>query len=140
MKSFKEYNNSIITISKLLLESKNDISLSDFIESVSSYNNIDDALYHLDDKYAEFYIKNINNKKLQKELKKLKLLENWNTEINADQNLGMSPKPEKIKKIHYKGHYIVLKFDPNVGWVPYISFKNVTKSLQFIKNLFDDYA
>ncbi len=122
---------------KKIQEQKSKISIFDFVYAVNSYSNLDTALENLPNEYIEFYIKNMNNKALNKELKKRKLIENYDWEV-MDRNLGMSPKPDKIKKIQYKGNYIIFKFEPGIGWVPNVSFRSISQATKFIKNLYDE--
>ena len=134
MKSFKNYIKPNL---EDLYEGTN-VSMKDFIKAVNSYSNIDDALASLPDEYTEFYIKNINNKDLSKELKKLKLVEDW--EYSPDQTTQMSPQPGKFKRIHYKGDYIIMKYTEGQGWTPYLTFRSISKALRFAKGLADEYS
>ena len=137
--SFKKYiqETDIKSIIESIIVNEN-ITIKDFIKSVNSYSSLDDALENLSDDYIEFYLKNMNNKALNKELKKRKLIEFYDLEQN-DLNVGMSPKPETVKKIHYKGNYIVLSFDPVKGWVPGVSFRSISKATKFIKKIYDEF-
>jgi hypothetical protein len=137
---FKEYKELKI-LNELCKNSLNEsINKSDFIQGVSKYSSLDDALMNLPDEYTEFYFKHINDKKLEKTLKKLKLVENINEVTDVltyDVTVGTSPQDQKFKRIHYKGEYIVIKYDERFGWIPSISFRSIPKALKYIKKVFD---
>ena len=126
---FKEFN-------KQLAEN---VTYKDFITKVKGYSSIDDALLHLSDEYTEWYLLNINNKILNKELKKLKLEETEKTKetelTEDDLTLGYAPQPKKItKNIKYKGQYITVSYDPDLGtWFPTIRFRSISTALKYIK-------
>lgn len=117
------------------------VTLSKFIKNVSSYSSLDDALAHLDDEYTEWYLLNINSKKLNSELKKINLVENLHNLYNLDDNktLGFSTKEKPlIKQIKYKGQYITVEYNRELGsWFPAIRFRSITTALKYIKNQVD---
>lgn len=138
MESFKGYIKPDL---ESLYEGTN-VAFNDFIKSVNGYSNLDDALLHLPEEYTEFYLKNINNKKLTKELEKrnlIEMVENWNTEYSPDQTTAQSPEPSKFKRIHYKGEYIILKYEDGIGWIPFLGFRSITKALKYAKELADEF-
>jgi len=138
---FKEYK-KLRVLNELCKNSLNEkVNKSDFIQQVSQFKSLDDALSHLPDEYTEFYFKNINDKKLEKTLQKLRLVENINEVtdvITYDVTVGTSPQDQKFKRIHYKGEYIVIKYDERFGWIPDIGFRSIPRALKYIKQLFDD--
>jgi uncharacterized protein YihD (DUF1040 family) len=113
------------------------INLKQFIQAVNSYSNLDDALENLPEEYIEFYLNNMNNKDLNKNLKRLKLQEEF--EPYQDQTLGTSPSSTKFKKIHYRGEYIILKYDSRWGWIPAMSFRSITQATKYIRKLADEF-
>ncbi len=138
MKSFKNYVNRMETlIENITINEK--IKMSDFIKSVNSHSSLDDALENLPDEYIEFYLKNMNSKKLKSELQKLKLTEDEDYEIKQQQTLKTSPDSDKYKKIHYKGEFIILRYDERWGWVPQMAFRSITQASKFIKNIVDTF-
>ncbi len=138
MKSFKNYINRMETlIENITINEK--IKMSDFIKAVNSHSSLDDALENLPDEYIEFYLKNMNSKKLKSELQKLKLTEDKDYEIKQQQTLKTSPDSDKYKKIHYKGEFIILRYDERWGWVPQMAFRSITQASKFIKNIVDTF-
>jgi uncharacterized protein YihD (DUF1040 family) len=115
------------------------INLKEFLKSVNSYSNLDDALEHLPEEYIEFYLNNMNNKQLNSSLKKLKLQEDFEDLTDLTRTLGTSPKEDKYKKIHYKGEYIVLKYDDRWGWMPAMTFRSIVQATKYIKKLVDEF-
>jgi uncharacterized protein YihD (DUF1040 family) len=112
------------------------MTLKDFIEGVQQYPDLDTALENLPDEYIEFYLKNMNTKSFNKALKKY-LNEDYEPEFT--QTLGNAPIGYKYKKIHYKGEYIILKYDPRYGWVPSMSFRSIVNATKYIKKIADEY-
>ena len=120
---FKEYNSIILA---------EGVTQKDFINQVKKYLSIDNALKYLQDEYIEWYLLNINNKKLQKELKSSNLQE-------EELTTGYAPEPYKIRKnIKYKGQYITVSYDPELGtWFPTIRFRSIVSALKYIKRTVD---
>jgi hypothetical protein len=139
-KDFKQFIESKIEIKEQEQIDESSLSMDDFILKVKLFNSLDDALLHLPDKYTEFYLKNINNKKLDKELKKLNLTESEEEyEFYKTVTTGVSPEEKKYKKINYKGQYIILTYDKRWGWVPNVSFRSIKNALEYVKNLADEF-
>ena len=119
---------------------ESNLSMKEFIDQIKKFRNVDDALEKSPEAYTEFFIKNINNKKLSSELRKNNIQE-------SDQDYGLSPVsttgsapvPGKIKKIRYKGDFIILKYDSALGWIPNVSFRSITQALVYIKNVADEF-
>jgi hypothetical protein len=124
-----------MSFKSILTEGK--ISIKDFIIAVNSYTNLDQALEELPDEYVEFYLKNINNKQLNKELKKLKLVEDY--EVYDKRTTTDDPTNNRFKKINYKGEYIILTWDQRYGWIPQVSFRSIAKATKYIKKLADEF-
>ena len=122
-----------MTLKEYILNEETNIKT--FIKNIKKYKDLDTALLKLPDEYTEFYLKNINNKELNKQLKKLNLVEDM--EQSKNQTLGTSPTPGKFKKLHYKGHYLVLKYDEDLGWIGTPSFRDITSTLRYVKKLAD---
>ena len=122
---------------KLEALQESQISLNQFIQAVNSYSNIDNALENLPDEYIEFYLNNMNNKSLNKKLKQMNLIEEY--EEYDTRTTAVSPEINRFKKIHYKGEYIILKYDPRWGWVPAMSFRSITKATQYIRKLANEF-
>jgi hypothetical protein len=108
------------------------VNMNDFVKKVSSFSNIDDAMLSLPDEYVEWYLLNINNKKLHKLLKKLNINED-------DLTLGYAPSRTRIiKNIRYKGQYITIEYDPELSnWFPSIRFRSIVSALKYIKKEVD---
>jgi uncharacterized protein YihD (DUF1040 family) len=123
---------------KLQSINESKVTLNQFLQAVNSYSSLDDALENLPDDYIEFYLNNMNNKQLNKNLKKLKLIE-ADFEIYNTQTLGTSPQSGKYKKINYKGEYIILKYDDRYGWIPAMSFRSISQATKYIKKLADEF-
>ena len=121
--NFKDFNN---------IQLAEKVTLDDFVTKVKSYNSIDDALKSLSDEYTEFYLLNMNNKKLKKLLKN-KLQEDW------EETLGYAPEPKKIRKnLKYKGQYITVEYDPELQtWFPMLRFRSIVTALKYIKKHVD---
>ena len=126
--NFKEHNTAYTSIVE------NKINMKEFINAVRSYSNIDDALGSLDPEYIEYYMININSKKLLKELQKIKLVE-----TDAEKTLGYAPAEDKIiKTIKYRGQFITLEYDRDLGsWFPAIRFRSIISALKYIKKQVD---
>ena len=118
-----------------ILISENKVSSKDFISKVKNYKSLDDALLELPDEYTEFYLKYMNNKSFNNLLKKEKLIEAEESKITV----RVAPEHQKIKKIRYQGQFIILKYDKDTGWIPMISFRNITAALKYVKELFNDF-
>jgi len=120
---FKEYQSIILA---------ENVTLDNFIKNVQNYSTLDDALANMEDDYIEWYLLNMNNKKLKQNLKKLKLYED-------DVTLGYAPEPKKIKKnIKYKGQFITVEYDPELAtWFPMIRFRSIVSALKYIKRTVD---
>ena len=117
---------------------KEKVTLKDFINKVRSFNDIDTALASLDDNYIEFYMLNINNKKLKKELQKLNLLEDYEELIRGFNRYVPDDTQKIVKKIKYKGQYLVLTYDKELQlWFPSIQFRSITTALKYIKKTAD---
>jgi uncharacterized protein YihD (DUF1040 family) len=124
---------------KLQSINESKVTLKQFLQAVNSYSNLDDALENLPEEYIEFYLNNMNNKDLNKNLKKLKLIEAEDFEVYDTRTTTVSPQIDKFKKIHYKGEYIILKYDPRWGWIPAMTFRSITQATKYIKKLADDF-
>jgi len=122
---------------KLEALQESQISLNQFIQAVNSYSNIDNALENLPDEYIEFYLNNMNNKSLNKKLKQMNLIEDF--EVYDTRTTTVAPETNRFKKIHYKGEYIILKYDTRWGWVPAMSFRSITKATQYIRKLANEF-
>ena len=123
---------------KLKTINEANITLKQFLQAVKSYSTLDDALEKLPDDYIEFYLKNINNKTLNKELKKINLTEDF-YEPYQTKTVGTSPSTNKFKQIRYKGEFIVLKYDERWGWLPSMTFRSITQATKYIKKLADEF-
>jgi hypothetical protein len=118
-----------------------EVKEKDFISKVKKYQNLDQALMKLPDEYTEFYLKNINSKSLNKKLKQEKLIEEYegDADVQKSKTTGTSPEPGKFKRLHYKGHYIVLQYTKEFGWTAQPTFRSITNALEYVKGLADDY-
>lgn len=121
---------------ELFQEKQNHIlTIDEFVEAVLEYDTLDLALVNLDESYFQFYVD--NQKIVDKTLRKVGLNE---SEPDDDKStLGWS-RPDKIvyKTIKYKGEYITLVFDPELGsWFPTIRFRSIIKAMKYGKELAD---
>jgi len=104
-----------------------------FFSEIKKYPDIDTALMNLPDTFTEFYLLNINDKNFNKKLKKY-------TKVNeAEETSGWGREEGAVKKIRYKGEYITLTYDEDLGWLPAVRFRSVVNALKYIKKLADDY-
>lgn len=121
---FKEYLE--IPLAESITEKK-------FFSEIKKYPDIDTALMNLPDTFTEFYLLNINDKNFNKKLKKY-------TKVNeAEETSGWGREEGAVKKIRYKGEYITLTYDEDLGWLPAVRFRSVVNALKYIKKLADDY-
>ena len=119
------------------------ISEKDFLNGINSYTSINAALANLPEEYTEYYLLNINSKSLNKQLKDLHIqgIHETNESIlgTADRTLGFAPTKDRIiKNIKYKGQYITVEYDRELGsWFPAIRFRSIISALKFIKDQVD---
>ena len=107
------------------------ITMSSFMNKVSDFSSLDDALSSLPDDYLEFYAN--NEKALGKAMKKMF------ESAESPGYIGYAPLPiDTTKVIKYKGQIIKLTFDAKHRiWTPQISFRNITEALKFSKEELD---
>ncbi len=109
---------------------ENEISMDSFVKKVQGYKTIDQALEKLGDDYVLYYLTNINNKKLHKKL----VLKEDDFTLGTSTQGATAGKPI-TKKLKYRGEYIVLVFDREIGaWFPSIQFRSITNALKYIRN------
>jgi len=116
------------------IQEANKISISSFLDKISTYVSLDHALGELPSEYLEFFLKHEQN--LEKAVESL--FEDYNPESPG--YLGYSPKEKTvIKKVKYKGQILIITFDPEIGnWVPLPAFRSITQALKYGKNLVDE--
>lgn len=114
--------------------SEEEITLDSFIRKVRKFNSLDLALVELPSEYIDFYSNNERN--LNKQLKKLKLLES----SESPGYVGFSYADTTTrKKIKYKGEIIVIEWDnENKVWIPWVSKRSIVQALRYGKSLIDD--
>ena len=107
----------------------------DFINAINSYTSIDDALLRLDDEYIEWYMMNMNSKKVKNLLKRLNISGLHEDTQNTQTTLGYAPSADRItKSIKYKGQFITVEYDRELGsWFPAIRFRSIISALKYIK-------
>lgn len=115
------------------------VTEKDFIKAVSKYKDIDTALENLSDEYVEFFMLNINNKKFMNKLKKNIKLNEYAIDTDNKTTTKWSPDEPKVRKIRYKGEFITLQYDSELGWLPTVRFRSVVNALRYIKKIADDY-
>jgi hypothetical protein len=59
--------------------------------------------------------------------------------LTEEETSGWGREPGVIKKIRYKGEFITLQYDEDLGWFPAVRFRSVVNALKYIKNIADEY-
>ena len=105
-----------------------------FLQEVSKYSTLEEALSILDDEYVGYY--STNEKSLTLSLKKLDLIES----VEQPGYLGFARPDEKvIKKIKYKGEILLIEYDTdNQVWVPSVAKRSIVQAIRYAKFLVDD--
>lgn len=108
--------------------SEQELSLETFLEEVSCYTCLDEALYYSDNSYFQFYLENED------------IISRNLVETEQPGYTGWSPSNKlAIKTIKYKGHILALEFDPELGtWQPTVRFRSVVNALKYGKTVIDN--
>ena len=109
-----------------------------FIQDVSLYRSLDEALTELGEEYASFYLQ--NEKRILTSLNMLNIPKSITESAETgDVQWGGNKDEVIIKKIKYKGEIIILMFDPKMAaWVTIPAFRNVVNALKYGRSLIDE--
>ena len=111
------------------------ITMDIFLDKVSKFSSLDQALVELDQAYLEFYMN--NQKKADKSLKSLNIHE---ATAETPGYAGFAaPQATIYKKIKYRGEIMVLKYDDELRlWIPLPAFRSIVQAMSYSKNLIDN--
>lgn len=109
-----------------------DITLDEFLLTISEYESFDQALSELDESYLQFYIDNQNI--LDKSIYNQSLFESEETNYSG----WSAPEGQRFKTIKYKGEYITLEYEPELeSWFPSVRFRSIVSAMKYGKALAD---